>query len=68
LDTILGLTIIKESFLTILIFIFLEDIDGQNNRASSYLGRLIFKESRVIQLELADLEAHINDSFVGVIV
>jgi hypothetical protein len=62
------LEIIKESFLTVLVFIFLEDIDGQNYRASSYLGRLIFKESGVIELELTDLEAHINDGFVRVVV
>ena len=62
------MTIIKEAFLTVLVFVFFKDINGQNNRAGSNLRRFIFKESCIIQLELADLEAHVDDGFVGVVV
>jgi hypothetical protein len=68
LKSILHLAIIEESFLAILVLVFLVNIDGKNNWAGCYLRWLEFEESGVIQLELGDLESHVYDSFVLVVV
>ena len=68
LKSILHLAIIEESFLAILVLVFLVNIDGKNYRAGCYLRWLESKESSVIELELGDLESHVYDGFVLVVV
>lgn len=43
--------------------VLLVDVDSQNDGAGGNLRRSVVKELRVIQLELANLEAHVPDVF-----
>lgn len=68
LKTVGIFTVGKEPFVVVLFLILLEDVDGQNDGASGDHGRLVVQEFGLVQLELADLESHILNGFVCVIV
>lgn len=68
LKSVSVLAIIEEAFVAELLLVFLIDINGQDDRTSGDGRRLVVQESGVIKLEFTDLEGHILDGFVGVII
>jgi hypothetical protein len=60
--------IAEESFRRVVLSVFLVNVNGKDHSASCHHGGLVIEKSGVIELEFTDLESHILDGLVGVII
>ena len=65
-DRLSILTVLERTIFLVLFLVPPVDVDADDHSAGSELGRPVVEEFGVVQLELADLVAHITDDFVRV--